>query len=86
MEQFVLKPLMLGDTPLAFTNSALFMTFAVLGTLALFWVGTRHRTMVPSRWQSVSEMLYEFVGSMVKENVGNEGRPYFPFIFTLFMF
>jgi F-type H+-transporting ATPase subunit a len=31
-------------------------------------------------------MLYEFVADMVRSNVGNEGRPYFPVIFTLFMF
>lgn len=86
MEQFVLKPLVLDGTPIAYTNSALFMTFAVLATFALFWAGTRHRTMVPNRWQSAAEMLYEFVGGLVKDNVGQEGRPYFPFIFTLFMF
>jgi F-type H+-transporting ATPase subunit a len=31
-------------------------------------------------------MMYEFVADMVRSNVGNEGRPYFPFIFTLFVF
>ncbi|HAE03487.1 MAG TPA: F0F1 ATP synthase subunit A, partial [Rhodospirillaceae bacterium] len=42
--------------------------------------------MVPGRWQSMSESMYEFVGGLIKENVGDEGRKYFPFIFTLFMF
>ena len=89
MEQFVIKPLInleLGGANISYTNSALFMTFAVLATFALFWVATRHRTMVPSRWQSVAEVMYEFVGGMVKDNVGLEGMRYFPFIFTLFMF
>jgi len=36
--------------------------------------------------QSLVELSYEFVANMIKDNVGNEGRPYFPFIFTLFMF
>jgi F-type H+-transporting ATPase subunit a len=31
-------------------------------------------------------MLYEFVADMVKSNTGKEGMPYFPFIFTLFLF
>jgi F-type H+-transporting ATPase subunit a len=31
-------------------------------------------------------MLYEFVTGIVKENLGNKGRKYFPFIFTLFTF
>lgn len=89
MHQFEINrliPFDLGGLDVSYTNSALFMTFAVLGTFALFWAGTRHRTMVPSRWQSVAELAYEFVGGMVKDNVGIEGMRYFPFIFTLFMF
>tara|TARA_Y100000994_G_scaffold136399_1_gene111726 strand:+ start:34 stop:570 length:537 start_codon:yes stop_codon:yes gene_type:complete len=31
-------------------------------------------------------MSYEFIANMIRENVGAEGRKYFPFIFTLFMF
>jgi len=89
MEQFVVKPLInleLGGANVSYTNSALLMSLAVLATFLLFWVATRHRTMVPSRWQSIAELSYEFVGGMVKDNVGQEGMRYFPFIFTLFMF
>jgi F-type H+-transporting ATPase subunit a len=31
-------------------------------------------------------MTYQFIASTVRETVGNEGKAYFPFIFTLFMF
>lgn len=89
MEQFVIKPLInleLGGANISYTNSAFLMTLAVLATFAMFWVATRHRTMVPSRWQSIAELTYEFVGGMVKDNAGVEGMRYFPFIFTLFMF
>ena len=34
----------------------------------------------------LAELSYEFVGNMVRDNVGTEGRKFFPFIFTLFMF
>eukprot|EP00657_Telonema_sp_P-1_P008897 TRINITY_DN31216_c0_g1_i1.p2 TRINITY_DN31216_c0_g1~~TRINITY_DN31216_c0_g1_i1.p2 ORF type:complete len:134 (+),score=54.49 TRINITY_DN31216_c0_g1_i1:137-538(+) len=44
------------------------------------------RKLVPGRWQLMAELSYEFVANMVKENVGSEGRKYFPFIFSLFMF
>ncbi|HLW27650.1 MAG TPA: F0F1 ATP synthase subunit A, partial [Kiloniellales bacterium] len=30
--------------------------------------------------------LYEMIAGMVRDNVGNEGRAYFPFIFSLFLF
>jgi F-type H+-transporting ATPase subunit a len=48
--------------------------------------GMRNRRLVPGRWQSMAELSYEFIAGMVRDNVGNEGRRYFPFIFSLFMF
>jgi F-type H+-transporting ATPase subunit a len=89
MEQFTIKPIIpihVGRLDLSYTNSALFMTFAVALTALLFWGATRARTMVPGRLQSSAELLYEFVAGMVKDNVGTAGMRYFPFIFTLFMF
>ncbi len=89
MEQFEIEPLIpihIGGIDISYTNSALFMTFAVASTALLFWGATRNRTMVPGRLQATAEMLYEFVAGMVKENTGAEGMRYFPFIFTLFMF
>jgi len=89
MEQFQIEPLIpinIGGTDLSYTNSALFMTFAVALSALLFWGATRHRTMVPGRLQSTAEMLYEFVAGMVKDNTGQAGMKYFPFVFTLFLF
>jgi F-type H+-transporting ATPase subunit a len=89
VEQFEIKPLVeltLGGYDVSFTNSSLFMLLA-LGVSSLFLVAAmRRRAMVPGRMQSLAEMMYEFVAEMVRSNVGNEGRPYFPFIFTLFVF
>ena len=42
--------------------------------------------MVPGRWQSMVELSYVFIANLLKDTVGTEGRPYFPFIFTVFMF
>ncbi len=89
MEQFEISPIIpihVGGYDISFTNSAMFMVFAVIASALLFWGGTRQRTMVPGRLQATVEMLYEFVADMVKSNTGKEGMPYFPFIFTLFLF
>lgn len=89
MEQFTIKPLIplqVGQMDLSYTNSALFMTLAIVLSALLFWAATRARTMVPGRLQAVAEVLYEFVADMVVSNTGKEGMRYFPFIFTLFMF
>ncbi len=70
----------------AFTNSALFMVIAVIGVTLFLSLGVRRAQLVPSRWQSVAELSYEFIANMIRDNVGSEGRKYFGFIFTLFMF
>lgn len=36
--------------------------------------------------QSLSEVTYEFVANMVRQNAGSAGMRYFPVIFTIFMF
>lgn len=71
---------------LNFTNQALSMFIAVLAVIVFITVGIRKKALVPGRLQSSVELIYELVANMVKDNVGSEGRAYFPFIFTLFMF
>ncbi|MSO54094.1 MAG: F0F1 ATP synthase subunit A [Rhodospirillales bacterium] len=89
LEQFAVNPLV--EIPVAgidahFTNSALFMVLAVIAATVFFTASMRGRALVPTRWQSMAEIGYEFIVDMVRDNVGPEGRKYFPFIFTLFMF
>jgi F-type H+-transporting ATPase subunit a len=42
--------------------------------------------MIPGRLQSLGEASYEFIQGMVTEQVGDEGKKYFPFVFAVFMF
>ncbi len=89
VEQFTIKALLhlqvLG-VDVSFTNSALFMFLAVAISAVYLIFAMRHKAMVPGRLQASAEMLYEFVSDMVRNNAGSEGRPFFPFIFTLFIF
>jgi len=89
LEQFQIEriiPVHVGGIDASFTNSALFMCVAVLLASALLLWGTKRRELVPGRWQSLAEISYEFIAGMIDENVGHEGREYFNFIFTLFLF
>lgn len=89
LEQFKIEPLIpihIGGLDVSYTNSALFMTIAVILITSLLVLGTRRGALVPGRWQSVAEMSYEFVADMVETNAGHGAEPYFPFVFTLFMF
>lgn len=76
----------LGGIDVSFTNSSVVMTIAVISIIVFLTIGVRRRALVPGRWQSMAELSYEFVGNMIRDNVGKEGLKYFPLIFTLFMF
>ena len=89
LEQFeihAIVPISIGGLDVSFTNSALWMAIAVALVYGLVMLGSRHASVVPGRLQSLVEMSYEFIGNMVGSTVGRDGRRYFPFIFTLFMF
>jgi F-type H+-transporting ATPase subunit a len=89
LEQFKIDRLIhipLGGVDASFTNSSLFMLVAIALITLFLTLAMRQSAMVPGRWQSMAELSYEFVGKMIRDNVGNEGRQYFPFIFSLFMF
>lgn len=89
IEQFQIKnlvPLKVGGIDASFTNSAAFMVAAVVLTTGFLVWAVRSRSLVPSRSQSLAEMLYEFVAGTVRENVGPEGMKFFPLVFSLFIF
>ncbi len=69
-----------------FTQSNLHMLIAGALIVTLMVVGMAPRAMVPGRLQSVAESAYGFIDEMLLAQVGPEGRRFFPFVFTLFMF
>ncbi|MFM1861507.1 MAG: hypothetical protein RLZ26_29 [Pseudomonadota bacterium] len=88
MDQFIVKPLF-GEgavhwyTP---TNVTLWLMLAVVAIGLLMVVGTRRRAVVPSRSQSVAELIYGFIHNMVEDVAGHDGVKYFPYVMTLFLF
>jgi F-type H+-transporting ATPase subunit a len=68
------------------TNATLWMAIAVLAIFALFVLGTARRSVVPTRSQSVAELIYNFTYKMVEDVAGHDGVKFFPYILTLFMF
>ncbi|WP_417248438.1 F0F1 ATP synthase subunit A [Celeribacter sp.] len=88
MDQFKVTPLF-GDGPVHWytpTNVTLWMALAVLCVFALLVLGTRGRAVIPSRIQSVAELMYGFVHKMVEDVAGKDAVKYFPYIMTLFSF
>ncbi len=88
IHQFEIQPLVpftIGGVDLSFTNSALWMTVAVVGSLTLLTLAMAKKSIVPTRGQLVAEGLYKFIASLVRDNVGEKGMRYFPLVFTLFI-
>lgn len=88
IEQFEIKSLIhlpVGGIDLSFTNSALWMAVGTVLSVMLLTFAMRNKALIPSRGQLVAEGLYKFISGMVRDNVGEKGMGYFPFVFTLFM-
>lgn len=79
-------PIEVGGLDFSFTNSSAFMVATVAAAGAFLFLTTSSRGLVPGRLQSVSEMAYEFVASMLRDAAGSQGMRFFPFVFSLFMF
>jgi|TARA_B100001964_G_scaffold200510_1_gene227523 F-type H+-transporting ATPase subunit a len=90
MEQFnvyrIGPEISLGDVDISFTNASLFMLVSTLIIISIFFAGTRRKTIIPSKIQLLTEISYTFVFKMISDTIGSKGKPYFPFIFSLFMF
>ena len=52
----------------------------------LMIAGSRGRALIPTRLQSVAELIYGFIYKMVEDVVGHDGVKYFPYVMTLFLF
>jgi len=76
----------LGPANLSFTNASLFMAISAATILFFLFFGTKKKSLVPSKIQLVTEMTYSFIAKMINDTAGSAAKPFFPFIFTLFMF
>src|SRR6266576_2335479 len=60
----------IGGQEIAFTNSSAYM-FASVAVVSLLMIGgVAGRQRVPGRIQSIAELSYEFIASMIRGNVG----------------
>ena len=76
----------LGGVDLSFTNSSLFMTLTALTIIMFLYLSTKEKKIVPGKIQLISELLYNFIAKMISDTAGSKAKPYFPFIFSLFIF
>ncbi|MFI4975273.1 MAG: F0F1 ATP synthase subunit A [Caulobacterales bacterium] len=93
MEQFMIQKIVslppvnvpgLGLVDLSITNSvATMMGAAVL--ISLFFLAAGRGKLVPGRVQAFGEILYDLVDKgLTGSMIGDRGRPFLPYVFTLF--
>ena len=71
---------------LSFTNASLFMVISASIIILFLFIGTKEKKIIPDKIQLIAEMFYTFVAKMISDTAGSKAKPYFPFIFSLFMF
>lgn len=90
LAQFEVKSLFelpqIAGYDVSFTNASMFMMIAVGVAFVMLFAGLRNPQLIPNRLQVLSEMLYDFVANIIRDNAGSDGKRYFPIIFSLFLF
>ena len=76
----------IGSFDISFTNASLFMVVSSLAILIIFNLGSKKNVLLPNKIQLLAELSYTFVAKMINDTAGSGARPYFAFIFSLFMF
>jgi len=85
LEQFDLHRV-LGGLGVNFTQANLVMVIGAMLVMALLFYGARPRAVVPGRLQAAAELAHDFIYRMAIDQIGPEGKRFFPFLFTLFFF
>ena len=75
-----------GEIDISFTNASLFMIISTVTILLIFNFGAKKNSIIPNKMQLLGELSYSFIAKMISDTAGSKAKPYFSFIFSLFMF
>src|SRR3989454_11278608 len=68
-------------------NKAVVMMWIIIVLASsLLIIAARQQRIVPTRLQSLAEILVEFIRNMIMDTMGEKGMKFFPFVATLFVF
>jgi len=71
---------------ISITKAVLLMWVIIALVAGLLVAAGRSRRLVPTKLQSLAELLVDFIRGMILDTMGQEGLRFFPFIATLFLF
>ena len=89
MQQFTVHKIgpeiKIAGIDLSFTNASLFMVISASVILLFLFLGSKEKKIIPNKIQLIAEMFYTFVAKMISDTAGSKAKPYFPFIFSVFL-
>ena len=85
-ELHALVPLNLFGVDISINKAVILMWVVCGAMMTLFYFASKGRRIIPTRMQSVIEMLVEFIRDMVLDTMGEKGLKLLPFMVTLFFF
>ncbi len=71
---------------ISITNATLYMFLAFSLFFFLLYLGTFRLLVIPTRFQSIVELLYIFIFDMIKNQASLKGQQFFPILFITFGF
>ena len=89
LHQFLIHPILpihFMGVDLSFTNASLFMVLSSILIVAFFHYGLQKMELLPGRFQTVTEGVYNFIVHIIQENAGPKAMAYLPLVMTIFLF
>ena len=81
-----LIPISLFGIDVSVNEAVVMMWAVVLIVSGFFWLASRRMKLIPGRLQSMVELTVEFLRGMIRDNMGEEGMSFLPFLGCLFLF
>ncbi|UCE63831.1 MAG: F0F1 ATP synthase subunit A [Nitrospirota bacterium] len=81
-----LVPLSLFGLDISINKAVLVMWIVVALVLILFIRARSSGSLIPTKLQSLAEMLVDFIRGIIEDTMGKDGMRYFPLISALFLF
>lgn len=86
ISEFFPPAILFEGTPFQIDRILIIRVFATAVLMLLFWLGTRHMRVVPTRGQSVAEFALNFVRVNIAEEIigKKDGKRFLPFLTAMF--
>merc|ERR1711904_535082 len=88
LEQFAILPfffIRINQFDLSITNLTMILNLGMLATIFFSYNIFYHLLIIPGRFQTIFEFFYEIICSLIIDNIGTKGMPFFSIIFSLFL-